>query len=55
MLALSNTKANGFLFINLELATLFICHYGAHSKPLPYAILVTSYNSKGKLSILYYI
>ena len=55
MLALGNTRANGFLFINSELATLLICYCSARFKPLPYAILVTSYNSKGKLSILYYI
>ena len=55
MLILSNTRANGFLFINLKLATLLICHYNAHSKPLPYIILVTRYNNKGKLSISYYI
>ena len=54
-LALGNTGANGFLFINLELATLLIRHCGAHSKPLPRAILVIGYNGKDKLSISHYV
>ena len=33
------------LFINIELTTLLIRHYGARSKPFPYIILVTNYNS----------
>ena len=43
--ALYNIRANGFLFINTELTTLLIHHYSARSKPLPYVILVTGYNS----------
>ena len=55
MLILGNTKANGFLFINSELAILLICHCSAHSKPLPCAILIIGYNNKGKSSIMHYM
>ena len=53
--ALGDTGANGFLFINTELATLFIRHYSACSKPLFYAVLVTGYNSQESFKITYYI
>ena len=43
--ALYDIRANSFLFINTELTTLLIRHYSACSKPLPYIILVTDYNS----------
>ena len=55
MLALSNTRANGFLFINLELTTLLIHHYGVCLKPLPYVILVTGYNGKSNSRITHYV
>jgi hypothetical protein len=53
--AFSNTKVNGFFFINLELTSLLIRYYNARSKPLPYAILITSYNSKSNIRVIYYI
>ena len=53
--ALCNTRVNSFLFINTELATLLIRHYGAYSKPLPRVILVTGYNSQGYSKIMYYV
>jgi hypothetical protein len=53
--ALGDTGANGFLFINLELAALFTRYCSARSKPLPYAISVTGYNSKGNSRITHYI
>ena len=43
--ALYDIRVNSFLFINTELTTLLIRHYSACSKPLPYIILVTDYNS----------
>jgi hypothetical protein len=54
-LALGDTGANGFLFINSELATLLIRYCGARSKPLPCAISVTGYNGQGKSSISHYV
>ena len=48
-------RANSFLFINIELTTLLIYHYSAYSKPLPYVILVTGYNSQGYSKIIYYV
>ena len=53
--ALSDTRANGFLFINTELATLLIRHCGARSKPLPYAVSVTDYNGQGSFKITHYM
>ena len=53
--ALCNTRANGFLFINIELTTLLIRYYSAYSKPLPHVILVTGYNGQGYSKITYYI
>jgi hypothetical protein len=53
--ALSDTRANGFLFINSELAALFTRHCGARFKPLSYTISVTGYNSKGNSRITHYI
>jgi hypothetical protein len=53
--ALGDTRANGFLFINSELAALLTRHCGACSKPLPCAISVTGYNSKGNSRITHYI
>ena len=55
MLTLSDTRANGFLFINSELTTLLIHHCGARLKPLRYIILVIGYNGKNNLRIMYYI
>ena len=55
MLALSNTRANSFLFINLELTTLLICHCGVCLKPLLHIILVTGYNGKNDLRITHYV
>ena len=52
---LYDTRANGFLFINIELTTLLIRHYSARFKPLPYVILVTGYNSQGYSKIMYYV
>ena len=43
---LGDTGANGFLFINSELATLLIRYCGARSKPLPYVIPVTGYEDR---------
>ena len=45
---LGDTRVNGFLFINLELASLLIRHYSACLKPLPYAIPVTGYDRKSR-------
>jgi predicted aspartyl protease len=53
--ALGDTGANGFLFINSELAALLTRYCGARSKPLSYAILVTGYNGNGNSRITYYI
>ena len=53
--ALYDTKVNSFLFINTELTTLLIHHYSACSKPLPYTILVTGYNSQGYSKITHYV
>ena len=53
--ALGDTRANGFLFINIELATLFLCHYGARSKSLSCLISVIGYDSKVNSKIIYYI
>jgi hypothetical protein len=53
--ALDNTKANGFLFINSELITLFTHYCGARSKPLPYAISVTGYDDNGNSRITHYV
>ena len=52
---LYDTGANGFLFINTELATLLIRHCGARSKPLPRAISVTGYNGQGYSKITHYV
>ena len=53
--ALGDTGANGFLFINSELATLLIRHCGARSKPLPRAISVTGYDGKSNSRITHYV
>ena len=53
--ALGDTGANGFLFINSELASLLIRHCGARSKPLPYAIPVTGYDGKSRARVTHYI
>jgi hypothetical protein len=53
--ALSNTRANSFLFINSELAVLFTRYYGARSKPFSCVISVIGYNSKDNSKIIYYI
>jgi hypothetical protein len=53
--ALGDTRANSFLFINTELATLLIRYYNARSKPLFYIVSVTSYNSQKSSKIIYYI
>jgi hypothetical protein len=53
--ALGNTRANSFLFINTKLATLLIRHCDARSKPLPYIVLVTSYDGQRSSKIIYYI
>ena len=55
MLALGDTRANSFLFINSELTTLLIRHYGVCSKPLPRTILVTGYNGKSDSRITHYV
>ena len=52
---LYDTRVNSFLFINTELTTLLIRYYSARSKPLPYVISVTGYNSQGYSKITYYI
>jgi hypothetical protein len=52
---LGDTGANGFLFINSELAVLLTRHCGARFKPLSYAISVTGYNSKSDSRITHYI
>jgi hypothetical protein len=53
--ALGDTKVNGFLFINSELAALLTRHYGARSKPLLCAISVTGYNSNSNSRITHYV
>ena len=53
--AFDNTRANGFLFINTELATLLIRYCGACSKPLSCAVLVTGYDGQGSSKITYYM
>jgi hypothetical protein len=53
--ALSDTEANGFLFINSELATLLTRHCGVCSKPLPCVISVIGYNGNGNFRITHYI
>ena len=53
--ALGDTGANGFLFINTELATLLIRYCGARSKPLPCEISVTGYDGRSYSKITYYI
>ena len=53
--ALCDIRANGFLFINTELTTLLIHYYSTCSKPFPYIILVTGYNSQGHSKVIYYI
>jgi hypothetical protein len=53
--ALGDTEANGFLFINSELAALLIRHCSTRSKPLSCVISVTGYNSKGNSRITHYI
>ena len=53
--SLGDTGANGFLFINTELATLLIRHCGARSKPLPRAISIIGYNGKGDSKITHYV
>jgi hypothetical protein len=52
---LGDTGANGFLFINSELAALLTRHCGARSKPLSCAILVIGYNSNGNSRITHYV
>ena len=52
---LSDTGANGFLFINSELMILLIRYYNIRSKPLPCIIPVTGYNGQGQAKITYYI
>ena len=53
--ALGDTGANGFLFINTELATLLIRHCGARSKPLSCAVSVTGYDGQGSYKITHYM
>ena len=53
--ALCDTGANGFLFINTELATLLIRHCGARSKPLPRVISVTGYDGQGHSKVTHYV
>ena len=53
--ALNDTGANGFLFIDIQLATLLIRHCGARSKLLPCSIPVTGYDGKNTNQITHYI
>jgi hypothetical protein len=53
--ALGNTEANGFLFINSELAALLTRHCGVCSKPFSYVILVTGYDSNSNSRITQYV
>ena len=53
--ALGDSGANGFLFIDLELASLLVRSCGARTKPLPRPIPITGYDGNSDHNITHYL